>query len=110
MIQDKALPRKSPYELRCNRKMLGINQEVVGKIEFFQYGNAAQKIGLKQEVVRLALDNVANPYKFCPPRKRLQLGTQLWRTQIDPAYDSENEGIVFGHFQEPAGFFQRLPA
>src|SRR5207237_9965951 len=56
MVQNKALPRKSRRELRCHRKMPWINQDVVGEIKFFQHGDTAKKIRLKQEsFIRLTL-------------------------------------------------------
>ena len=63
MVQNKTLPRKSRHELRRHRKMPRINQDVVGEIKFFQHGDAAKKIPLKQEsLIRLALHNVANTH------------------------------------------------
>ncbi len=64
MVQNEALPGKSLYELRSYREMLGVNEDVVSKIEFFQDRNAAQEIGLEKEIIRLALNDVANPDEF----------------------------------------------
>src|SRR6267378_131820 len=109
MVQDKALPGKPLYELRSYRKISGVNEDVIGKIEFFQHRNTAQKIWLKQKIIGLALDNVANPDEFWISCERFQLRAQTRGTQVDPAYDSKNEGIVRGEFQQPARFVQRLP-
>src|SRR5260370_22530991 len=102
MVQDKALPGKPLYELSSYRKISGVNEDVVSKIEFLQHRNTAQKIGLKQEIIRLALDNVANPDEFWISCERFQLRAQTRRTQIDPADDSKNEGIVGSAFHQPA--------
>src|SRR5713101_5180957 len=93
MVQDKALPGKPLYELGSYRKISGVNEDVVGKIEFLQHRNTAQKIWLKQEIIGLALDNVANPDEFWISCERFQLRPQTRGTQIDPADDSKNEEL-----------------
>src|SRR5260370_41045654 len=109
MVQEKALPGKPLYELRSYRKISGVNEDVVGKIEVLQHRNTAQKIWLKQEIIRLALDNAANPDEFWISCKRLQLRAQTRRDQINPAHDSENEGNLRGEIQQPARFMKSPP-
>src|SRR5271154_3106905 len=108
MVQNETLPRKSFYELCCHRKMLSVNQQVIRQIEFFQHRHAAQEIRVEQEVVRLRLHNVANPHQLRTPRKRLQICTHTWRTQVDPANYPQDERVVFRQLQKPSRFLERL--
>ena len=61
MIEHKALAREALDKFGSYWEMLGVNQDVVGKIKFFKCGNAAQKVWLQQEpVVGFALHDVPN--------------------------------------------------
>ena len=51
MIEDKTLAREPFYKFGGDRKMPGVNQDVVGQIELFPGGNAAQEVWLQQEAI-----------------------------------------------------------
>src|SRR5271166_5234371 len=109
MIENKALAREAPYELGGYRKVFAVNQDVVGKIELFQRGYAAQKIRLQQEsIVGLTLHDVANADQPRLSSQDLQLRPNVRRPQINPADHPENPRRILSQLYEPVSFFQRL--
>src|SRR5271167_2596911 len=74
MIEHKPLAREAFHKLGGDRKMFGVNQDVVGEIEFLQRRNAAQEFRLQQEAtVRFTLYHVTDTDKFWISRQDLQL-------------------------------------
>ena len=51
MIQNEALAREASHELRRDRKMLGIDEQVVGEIKLFKQRNAPEEFRLQQESI-----------------------------------------------------------
>src|SRR5260370_27816658 len=110
MVQNEALARESPHKLRRLRKMLGIDEQVVGEIKLFKQGNAPEEFRLQQEsIVWFALHDVANPNQLGVSSKSFQLRTDVGGPQIDPSDDTQNERSVCRQFEEPSRLFQRLP-
>src|ERR1017187_6303825 len=109
MSEDKALEREPLSKLGGYWKMLGVNQNVVSQIEFFEDGNTAQEIGLQQEaIVGLALHNVADADQFRISSDDVQLRPDVWRAQVGPSDHAENPWRALGQLEQPSGFFQRL--
>src|ERR1700733_1782239 len=109
MIEDEALTRKAFYKFGRYRKVFSVDQDVVSKIEFFQDGNAAQEIRPQQEtIVRFTLHDVTYADQFRTLSQDLQLQSNVWRLQVDPADYPENRGRVLRQFEEPVSFFQCL--
>src|SRR6266403_1218581 len=110
MIQDEALAREASHELRRHRKMLGIDEYVVGEIKLFKQGNALEEFRLQQEsIVWFTLSDVANPNQLGVSCKSFQLRTDVGGPQINPSDHTKNERSVHGQFEKPSSLFQRLP-
>ena len=110
MIQNEALAREASHELRRDRKMLGIDEQVVGEIKLFKQRNAPEEFRLQQEsIVWFTLHDVANPNQLGVSCKGFQLRTDVGGPQIDPSDHTQNERSVCGQFEEPSSLFQRLP-
>jgi hypothetical protein len=104
MIEDKAL-----HEFGGGRKVLGVNQDVIGKIEFFEDGNAAQEVRLeKKAIVGLALHDVADPDQLRILSHNLQLRSNVRGPQVGPANHAENRRRPLSQPEKPAGFFHCL--
>jgi hypothetical protein len=91
MIEHKTLSREMSHEFRGDRQMARIDQDVKGKIEFFQQTDPTQKVRLQKEaIVGFALHNMADPNQFGICRKLLQLLPHIWKPKINPSDDSKN--------------------
>ena len=111
MIQNEALAREASHELRRHRKMLGIDEYVVGEIKLFKQGNAPEEFRLQKEsIVWFALRDVANPNQLGVSCKSFQLRTDVGGPQINPSDHTKNERSVRGQFEKPSSLFQRLRA
>ena len=92
MIQNEALAGEASHELRSHRKMLGIDEYVVGKIKLSKQGNAPEEFRLQQEsIVWFALRDVANPNQLGVSSKSFQLRTNVEGPQINPSDNTKNE-------------------
>src|ERR1700690_385566 len=92
VVQHETLAGKPPHEPRCNRKMPGIDQNVVSQIKLFQNGNATQKFWSQQKpIVGLALYHVANSNQLRISRKSPQLRPDLGRLQVNPTDHPQDE-------------------
>src|SRR6267378_1394643 len=110
MIQNEALAREASHEFRRHRKMLVINEYVVGEIKLSKQGNAPEEFRLQQEsIVWFALRDVANPNQLGVSCKSFQLRTDVGGSQIDPSDHTQNERSVCRQFEAPSSLFQRLP-
>lgn len=109
MVEDEALVGEACGELGGDGEMAGINKDVVGKIEFGESGNAAEKVGMEEEaVVGLALDNVADADEMRIESELGEIVAERGRAEIDPANDAGDERESRGEFEQPKGFLNGL--
>src|SRR5687768_4772569 len=109
MIENEALSRESRYQLSCDTKMFGINQEVVGQIASFQQGNPAEERRTQHElVVQLGLHDMPHTDELWSVDEWLELFRGVRSLQIDPANDARNERVLGGHVEKPSGFGECL--
>src|SRR6266576_2643824 len=109
MIQNEALAREASRELRRHRKMLGIDEQVVGEIKLFKQRNAPEEFRLQQEsIVWFALHDVANPNQLGVSCKGFQLRTDVRGPQIDPSDHTQNERSFCAKFEEPSSLIHFL--
>src|ERR1700676_5649204 len=95
MIQNEALSREASHEPRRQRKMLGIDEYVVGEIKLFKQGNAPEEFRLQQEsIVRFTLSDVANPNQLGVSCKSFQLRTDVGGPQINPSHTTQKKRAV----------------
>src|SRR5260370_32238067 len=103
MIQNEALAREASHELRRHRKMLGIDEQVVGEIKLFKQRNAPEEFRLQQEsIVWFALHDVANPNQLGVSCKSFQLRTDVGGPQIHTSDATQNERSGWRPFDEPS--------
>src|ERR1700756_5095763 len=85
MIEHKTLLRESLNKFCRHWKMFGVDQDVIGKVEFLQPCDALKKIRAQEEaIVRFRLHNVTDTYQFGISGELAKLRGHVGRTQIYP--------------------------
>ncbi len=109
VIEDEALVGQHGGKLGGGAELSGHEQEIVGQAERRQGSDAAQHVGLEQElVIRLALDQVAHATKVPVGGKVREAIADLRRAEVDPSHDATDEGVVAGQIEQKLRLALRL--
>ena len=110
MIEDERLLGKPADELRRGRKLLRIEEKVVGEAKRRQLSDAVEKRFTEEEPrIRLVLDDMPNADELRPLGELPELIDDVRAPQVDPADNTADERIGSGQFQQPATLLEGLP-
>jgi hypothetical protein len=110
MVEDKPHARESRHQFRGERKVAGINQQVVSQILVLQVRDTPAEVRPQHEaIVRFALNDMADTNKLPMAGQPLELRGRIIGGEIDPSDDTGNERMRLGKIEEPAGLLERLP-
>lgn len=109
VVENEGLLGKLGHELGCERPVPREQQEVVGQVELAEPGYGRAEVRPKEElVVRLVVDDVAEPDELRVAGESGVVVPNARRAQVHPAHHSFDVGVPVGQLQQPLGLLDHL--